>query len=163
MGNGDPDADDWEVIFLRGGGWVPLEKQFQPPAPTQSDGGWEPQINTFSGDAMPGKTEVSFEQWNHKVQCVKDHYPESVVRESIVWSLKGVAVDMARYIGPTTSVAHILHKLTIMFGTVVSFDVLMQNFYKVTQSNHEKVSSFATRLEGTLNHILLQWPRRIMD
>ena len=38
-----------------------------------------PRINTFSGDATPGKTKVSFEQWYHKVHCVKDHYPEAVV------------------------------------------------------------------------------------
>ena len=52
-------------------------------------------INTFSGEAMPGKMEVSFKQWNHEVQCIKDHYPELVVWESIVRSLKGAAVDMA--------------------------------------------------------------------
>ena len=46
---------------------------------------------------MPVKTEVSFEQWYHEVQCLKDHYLESVVRESIVHSLKGAVVDMARY------------------------------------------------------------------
>ena len=65
---------------------------------------------------MPGKTEVSFEQWYHKVQCVKDNYPESVVWESIVRSLKGAVVDMAWYMGPTASVAHILQKLTVIFG-----------------------------------------------
>ena len=68
---------------------------------------------------------------------------------------------MAKYMGPTTSVAHILQKLTVIFGTVASFDILMQNFYKVTQGNHKKVPSFATRLEGTLNKIRLQCPRRI--
>ena len=45
----------------------------------------------------------------------------------------------------------------------MSFDVLMQNFYNVTQSNYKKVFSFAMRLEGTLNQIRLQWPRRITD
>ena len=114
-----------------------------------------PQINTFSDDAMPCKMKVSFEQWYHEVQCVKDHYPESVVKESIVHSLKGVAADMARYMGLTISVAHIFAKTDLFFGTVVLFDVLMQIFYKVTQSNHEKVLSFATRLEGTLNQIQL--------
>ena len=98
---------------------------------------------------MLGKTEVSFEQWYHEVQCVKDHYPELVVWESIVRSLKGAVVDMARYKGPTTSVSNILQKLTVIFAMVALFDVLMQNFYKVTQGNHEKVPSFATRLEGT--------------
>ena len=57
-----------------------------------------PRINTFSGEAMPGKAEVSFEQWNHEIQCIKDHYPESVVWESIVRSLKGAAADMAHCI-----------------------------------------------------------------
>ena len=56
---------------------------------------------------MLGKTEVSFEQWYHKVQCIKDHYPESVVQESIVRSLKGAVAGMAWYMGPTASVAHI--------------------------------------------------------
>ena len=106
-------------------------------------------INTFSGKATPGKTEVSFEQWCHEVQCMKDHYPESVVWESIVNSLKGAAADMARYMGPTA----ILQKLMVIFGMVASFDVLMQHFYIVTQGNHEKVPSFATRLEGTNNQI----------
>ena len=43
-------------------------------------------VSTFSGDATPGKTEVSFEQWYHEVQCVKDHYQESVIWESITRS-----------------------------------------------------------------------------
>ena len=33
-----------------------------------------PRTNTFSGDAMPGKIEVSFKQWYHEVQSIKDHY-----------------------------------------------------------------------------------------
>ena len=70
---------------------------------------------------------------------------------------------MIWYMGPTASVTEILQKLTVIFGTVASLDVLMQNFYKVTQGNHEKVPSFATRLEGTLNQIQLKCPRRIAD
>ena len=122
-----------------------------------------PRINTFSDKAMQGKTEVLFEQWYHKAQCIKDHYPELVVRESIVQSLKGAAADMAHYMGPTASVSEILQKLTVIFGTVASFDVLMQNFYRVTQGNHEKMPSFATRLEGTFNQIQLKCPGRIVD
>ena len=97
---------------------VPLGPPPQPlrPAPANPDVGHlintlalglhlgTPRINTFSGKAMPGKTEVSFEQWYHEVQCVKDHYLESVVWESIVWSLEGAVADMAQYMGPTASV-----------------------------------------------------------
>ena len=81
---------------------------------------------------MPGKIEVTFEQWYHKVQCIKDHYPESVVWESFIRSLKGAVADMAWYMGPTTNMTHILQKLAVIFGTMASFNVLMQNFYKVT-------------------------------
>ena len=63
---------------------------------------------------------------------------------------------MARYMGPTASISDILVKLTVIFGTVALFDVLMQNFYKITQGNSEKVPSFATRLEGTLNQTRLR-------
>ena len=87
-----------------------------------------PQINAFSGKATPGKTEVSFKQWYHQVQCVKDHYLELVVWESIVRSLKGAAADMARHIGPPASVSNILQKLTVIFRMVASFDILMQKF-----------------------------------
>ena len=62
--------------------------------------------------------EVSFEQWNHEVQCIKVHYLESVVQESIVRSLKGAAVDMAWYMGPTASVSEILQKITVICGII---------------------------------------------
>ena len=122
-----------------------------------------PRINTFSSKAMPEKTGVLFEQWYHEVQCMKDHFLESVVQESIVRLLKAAVADMARYMGPTASVSHILQKLMVIFGAVALFDVLMQNFYKVTQRNHKKVSPFATRLEGTLNQIWLIYPRWIAN
>ena len=78
-------------------------------------------------------------------------------------SLKGAVADMAQYMGPTASVSDILDKLTVIFRIVASFDVLMQNFYKVTQGNNEKVPSFTTRLEGTLNQIRLRCPGQITD
>ena len=101
--------------------------------------------------------------WYYEVWCIKYHYPELVVWESIVRSLKGAVVDMAQYMGPTTSMSHILQTLAVISGTVASFDILMQNFYRVTQGNHEKVPSFAMRLEGNLNQFRLQWPGRMTD
>ena len=78
-------------------------------------------------------------------------------------SLKGAVADMAQYMGPTASVSDILDKLTVIFGKVASFDVLMQNSYKITQGNNEKVPSFDMRLEGTLNQIRLRCPGPITD
>ena len=70
---------------------------------------------------------------------------------------------MAWYMGLTTSMTHILQKIGCHFGTVASFNVLMLNFYKVTQGNHEKVPSLAMRLERTLTQIRLQCPARMVD
>ena len=106
--------------------------------------------------------EMSYEQWSHEVQCVKDNYPELMVHESIMQSLKGAAADKARYMGPTAGVSDISEKLSVIFSTVASFDVLMQNFYKISQGN-EKVPSFVTQLEGTLNQIQIKCPGRIAD
>ena len=94
---------------------------------------------------------------------MKDHYPKSVVQESIMQSLKGAVAAIARYMDPTTSVAHILQNVMVIFGTVASFNVLMQNCYKVIKGNHDKVPSFTTRLEGTLSQIRLHCPGRITD
>ena len=67
-----------------------------------------------------------------------DHYPESVVWESIVRSLKGAVADMARYMGPTASVSDILQKIMVFFGTVASFNVLMQKFIKSLRETTKK-------------------------
>ena len=122
-----------------------------------------PKINTFSSDITPGKTEVLFEQWNHEVHCIKDHYAELEVWESIIRSLKGAVADMVWYMGPTGSVSDILKNLSVIFGTMASFDVLMQNFYKITQGNRKKLPLFAMRLEGTLNQIRLRCPGQITN
>ena len=121
-----------------------------------------PCINTFSGDATLGKTKVSFKHWYHKVMCVKDHCQEVVIWESTIHSLKGARVDMARYLGPTTSVDHILCKLSVILGTVASFNVFMQDFIKWARGV-VKVPSFATRLEGTLNQMDLEAWQHIRD
>ena len=42
-GSRDPNADDQEVTFPRGGGRIPLGQPFQLPASAQPDGGWAPQ------------------------------------------------------------------------------------------------------------------------
>ena len=42
-----------------------------------------------------------------------------------------------------------------MYGTVASFDVLLQNVYRLQQERMERVPAYVTWLEGTLN--VFQW------
>ena len=90
--------DNGEVTFQWGGG----RDQGNPCSGPQVDVGHllsmfaaglmmgTPRIKTFSSDATPGKTEVSFEQWYHEAQCIQGHYPEAVVCKSIIRLLKGL-------------------------------------------------------------------------
>ena len=133
----------------------------------KSSGKWGPQCGWLGGH-LSEKGRVQTQRtttltpcshpprWGHRTSYkYTGHQLEAVVWESIVQSLTGAVVDMAMYMGPTTSMAHILQKLMVNFGTVVSFNVLMQNMYQVMDGNLKKVLSFAMRLEGTLNQIRL--------
>ena len=47
--------------------------------------------------------------------------------------------------------AEIINKLVLVYGTVASHNILLQNFFKIQQDKMEKVTLFATQLEGALN------------
>ena len=49
---------------------------------------------------------------------------------------------------PTANLDHILQKLSVIFGMVALFNVLMQHIYKAGEGNNKRVLSLATRLEG---------------
>ena len=78
-------------------------------------------------------------------------------------SLKGDSSRHGSVHGPYCQCLRYFEKLSVIFGTVASFDMLMQNFHKITQGSSKKVPSFATRLEGTLNQIRLRCPRQIAN
>ena len=83
---------------------------------------------------MPWDSHLQYQHQKDQVEdgFLQDHLLSPQGWESIVQSLKGAAADMAWYMGPTASVREILQKLMVIFRMVASFDVLMQNFYKVT-------------------------------
>ena len=99
-GSQEPEEDDQEVTFPGGGRWgllrqptpeqpaeggAPSGPPQRPPCPAPAGPDIRqlittltlglhigtPKISTFSGDVAPGKTEVSYEQWSHEVQCIK--------------------------------------------------------------------------------------------
>ena len=56
-----------------------------------------------------------------------------------------------------------LHNIETADGTVSGYDVLMQQFYGVHMERNEKVQSYATRMEGSLNQIWVKFPGMISD
>ena len=122
-----------------------------------------PGINTFIGKAMPGKTEVSFQTMVPWGTVHERPLSRICGLEKYHVITKGGSSRCGQVHGSYCQHSPYPSKLTVIFGTVALFHVLMQHFYKVTKNNQEKVPSFGTRLEGTLNQIRLQCPRRITD
>ena len=86
---------------------------------------------------------------HYKVKSVRDLYPENILKEGIVRSLRGCAADSVRYLIPQATILDILAKLDHLCSTVASFDILMQPFFKMQEQWGEMVSGFVTRLEGS--------------
>ena len=61
-------------------------------------------LSFFSGEDSPGKNEKSYEEWIFDVKTIRPSYPEGLLKEAIFGSLKGNATDIARALGPETTV-----------------------------------------------------------
>ena len=60
-------------------------------------------------------------------------HTEATLREGMVWSSCGTMADLVQYLGLQALVSEIISKLELVYGTVTSFDILMQNLYKLQQ------------------------------
>ena len=89
-----------------------------------------PKFSALSGHSTQ-KGEVSFEHRAFKVRSVMWNHTEVTLCVGKVWSLHGATADLIQYLGPQALVAEIINKLELVYGTVASFDILMQNLYKL--------------------------------
>ena len=110
-----------------------------------------PRVSQFSGD-VAAKGEVSYDVWKFEVNCLvkgKLYTPEAIalgVRKSV----KGEAGRVLMHIGEEAKVTDILEKFDKIFGTVVSGETLLQQFYSEYQKPNESVASWGCRLEDLL-------------
>ena len=111
-----------------------------------------PKFGIFSANSTQ-KGEVSIEQWAFEVKSVMQIPTEVTLREGIVLSLHGAVADLVWYLGPQTPVSEIINKLELIYGTVGSFDILMQYFFKLQQGKTEKVPVNVIHSEGTLDAV----------
>ena len=65
--------------------------------------------------------------------------------------------------GTNKDVDKIISQLETAYGTVLGYDALMQQFYGVHMERNEKVQSCATRMEGSLNQIWVEFPAMISN
>ena len=81
-----------------------------------------------------------------------------LVRAAITKSCVGDAADATCCLLPGATLDDILEKFKWPYGSVESFGILMQEFYRIVQGKSEKVQTFVLCLERALKAIKQQHP-----
>ena len=92
-----------------------------------------PQIPFFSGEDQKG--DVSFKVWKFELNCLfrEGIYPNSLILQAVRKSLRGKSRDNLLTLGENASPSDILNKLEGIYGICSSKEVLLQQFYLVSQ------------------------------
>ena len=90
---------------------------------------------------------VRFEQWLHSISDARKTFNKQLVRAVINRSCVGDAADAICCLPPGTTLDDIIEKFKWLYGSVESFDTLMQEFYQIVQEKSERVQTFVLQLE----------------
>ena len=104
------------------------------------------------------KDTVWFEQWYHAISDAPKNFNEQLVRAAITKSCVGDAADAMCCLPPGATLEDILEKFKWLYGSIESYDTLMQEFYCIAQGKSEKVQTFVLCLEWALEIIKQQHP-----
>ena len=107
--------------------------------------------------------EATYNQWAFKVCSFKPWYQEEVLQQGIIQSLKSDTANMVWFLGPAPSIKAIPDKLDSLYGSVSTFDVMMQGFYRESQGRSKSIGHCVMRLKGKLNEILVKHPNRVSE
>ena len=116
-----------------------------------------PGIPCFLGTQREKDT-VQFEQWYHAISNARRNFNEQLVRAAITKSCVGDVADAICCLLPGATLDDILETFMWLYGSVESFDSLMQEFYRIMQGKIEKVQTFVLHLERALKVIKQQCP-----
>ena len=116
-----------------------------------------PELPKFSGMERKKDT-VKFEQWLHSVSDARKTFNEQLVRAVINKLCVGDAADAICCLPPRATLEDIIEKFKWLYGSVDSFDTLMQEIYQIVQGKSKRVQTFVLQLEGVLKVIKQQQP-----
>ena len=85
-------------------------------------------------------------------------FNKQLVRAAITKSCVGDVAGAICCLPPGVTLDDIIKKLKWLYGSVESFDTLMQEFYRIVQRRNEKVQTFVLLLERALKAIKQQHP-----
>ena len=114
-----------------------------------------PRLPWFSGMEREKDT-LRFEQWLHSISDARKTFNDQWVRAAINKSCVGYAVHAICCLPPRATLDDIIKKFKWLYGSVESFDTLMQEFYQIVQGKSERVQTFVLHLKWALKAIKQQ-------
>lgn len=111
-----------------------------------------PKIPQFSGTTTISKGEISYPEWRFEINCLLNdpEMTESLIFQAIRSSLRGTARKMLLPMGEKATVEQIMTKLDSLYGETSSHEMLMQEFFNLSQNDDESVTDYGCRLELAL-------------
>ena len=102
----------------------------------------------FSGEE---DRHTSFEIWRFEVESlVAEKKSSAEIVTAIRRSLQGRASQTLRTLGVGATLVQILDKFKAVYGSTLSAQTVLSNFYQLKQREGEGAGAFAQRLENTL-------------
>ena len=84
------------------------------------------------------KDTVRFEQWLHSIADARKTFNEQSIRDAINKSCVGDVTDALCCLPSGATLDDIIEKFKWLYGSVESFDTLMQEFYQIVQGKSER-------------------------
>lgn len=111
-----------------------------------------PKIPQFSGISTIPKGEISYPEWRFEVNCLLNdpEMSDSIILQAVRSSLRGTARKMLLPMGESASARQIINKLDALYGDTSSNEMLMQEFFNLSQNSDESVTEYSCRLELAL-------------
>ena len=121
-----------------------------------------PGLPWFSGMEREKDT-FMFEQWLHSIFDARKTFSDQWVRAAINKSCVEDAADAICCLPHRATLDDIIEKFKWLYGSMESFDTLMQVFYQIVQGKSERVQTFVLHLEWALKVIKQQYPHAMTE
>ena len=109
------------------------------------------------------KDTVRFEQWLCAISYARKNFNEQLVRAAINKSCVEDVADAICCLPARATLDDIIEKFKWLYGSVESFDTLMQEFYPIVQGKGKRVQTFVFHLEWALKVIKQQHPHAMTE
>ncbi len=123
-------------------------------------GTWNiPKIPTFNRESSK-KSENNYQVWRHHINLLLEaDYSKPSLKYAVISSLKGQAGDFMQTLPRDMRVWNIMQELDRFYGTMLTFNGLMNVLYTIKQESKESMTWYAVWLSSALKTIKRTFPQ----